>query len=302
MNQTLRTIDGRPVLRMERRLTHPPEKVWRALTEPDQLSQWYPFRAARIELRVGGGISFDDGQGTTFDATITELDAPRVFAFSVADPDVPGGRERDNRLRFELRPDGNGCRLLFTHVFDDRPAAASYAAGWHACLDALDAVVDGRPVEMANVWVERHEAYIKAFGLDLGSAEDAPDGWRVRFERQLMRPSVDQVWATLNASGAADPAGGAPAAGGPVPQAFTSAKVPAGAVTAVEAPTLLEYDWLAEGRAAGRVRWELADGPGGARVVLTQTGPSQLTEERSTALAAWQAHIELLAKRLRQAT
>ena len=34
MNATLDTVDGRPVLRMERRLAHPPEKVWRAIHEP----------------------------------------------------------------------------------------------------------------------------------------------------------------------------------------------------------------------------------------------------------------------------
>ena len=33
MNATLRTVDDRAVLRMERRLAHPPEKVWRALTD-----------------------------------------------------------------------------------------------------------------------------------------------------------------------------------------------------------------------------------------------------------------------------
>jgi hypothetical protein len=35
-------VDGTYVLRFERRLAHPPEKVWRALTEPDQLRQWFP--------------------------------------------------------------------------------------------------------------------------------------------------------------------------------------------------------------------------------------------------------------------
>ena len=29
-------------LRFERRLAHPPEKVWRALTEPEHLAAWFP--------------------------------------------------------------------------------------------------------------------------------------------------------------------------------------------------------------------------------------------------------------------
>jgi hypothetical protein len=55
---------------------------------------------------------------------ITEPERPRVFAFEVpAQEGTPGGREGFNGVRFELRPQGDGCLLVFTHVFDDRPAA-----------------------------------------------------------------------------------------------------------------------------------------------------------------------------------
>ena len=47
---TIETIgDGRYVLRYERRLRHPVEKVWAALTEPRQIEQWWA-RAAELEL------------------------------------------------------------------------------------------------------------------------------------------------------------------------------------------------------------------------------------------------------------
>ncbi len=39
--QLIRTKD-RAVLEYRRRLDHPPEKVWRALTEPGQLAAWFP--------------------------------------------------------------------------------------------------------------------------------------------------------------------------------------------------------------------------------------------------------------------
>ena len=291
MNATLRSVDDRAVLRMERRLAHPPEKVWRALTDPAHLNQWYPFQATALELRVGGRIGLDGGSGTTVEGVVTELDPPRVFAFT-QDPSAVLPREGDNHLRFELQPDGDGCLLVFTHTFHDRPHAAANAAGWHACFDALEAVVDGRPVEMPASFVGRHEAYVEAFGLNRGSAEPTPDGWRVRFERQLMQQPVDKVWATLDAAGAE--------VGGPAPPASTTAEVPSGTVTAVQAPSLIEYDWRAEDRPAGRVRWELAEAPAGARIVLTQTGPSELPGQRSAALAAWQAHLDRLARRLQE--
>jgi uncharacterized protein YndB with AHSA1/START domain len=291
VNATLGTIDDRAVLRMERRLPHPPEKVWRALTEPAHLNQWYPFQAIVLELRVGGRIAFDGG-GITVEGVVTELDPPRVLAFT-QDAGAALPREGDNHLRFELRPDRDGCLLILTHTFNDRPHAAANAAGWDACFDALELVVDGQPAEVPATFVERHEAYVGAFGLNQGSAESTPDGWLVRFERQLMQQPVDKVWATLDTAGAV--------VGGPAPRASTTAEVPSGTVTAVEAPRLLEYDWRAADRPAGRVRWELAEAPAGVRILLTQTGPAELAGQRSVALAAWQAHLDRLARRLQQA-
>ncbi|HZC25776.1 MAG TPA: SRPBCC family protein, partial [Actinopolymorphaceae bacterium] len=196
MSESLRTVDGRQVLRIERRLPHSPQKVWRAVTEPAHLSQWYPFRAEELDLSVGGRIRFDDGQGTSYDAVVTALDPPRLFAFSEHPPPVMT-RESDDLIQFELRPDGDGCVLVFTHVFDDRPAAASYATGWFGCLAALEPVLDGKPAEWPPMSVRRYESYVQAFGLAQGVAETTDDGWVVRYERQLMSQPPDRVWATL---------------------------------------------------------------------------------------------------------
>ncbi|GIH24180.1 hypothetical protein Aph01nite_24900 [Acrocarpospora phusangensis] len=197
MNETLRTVDGRTVLRMERRLAHPVEKVWRAITEPGHLGAWYPFPVAEMDLRTGGTIIFDDGAGTVLKAVITELDPPRVFAFSEHAPSsMP--REREDLARFELRPDpAGGCLLIFTHTFDDRYAAASYASGWQTCLVALESLLDGRPfTPPEGNFPELHEEYVIRFHLDEGVR--VPAG--VRFERQLTKP-IPQARAALEAAG-----------------------------------------------------------------------------------------------------
>ncbi|WP_214416102.1 SRPBCC family protein [Sphaerisporangium fuscum] len=277
MNESLTMENGRAVLRMERRLRHAPEKVWRAVTEPAQLGRWFPFQVTELDLQVGGKVTFDDGHGTVLDGVVAELDPPKVFAFvQYAPAAMP--RESDTLLRFELRPEGGGCLLTFTHVFHDRPAAASYASGWEVCLNAMESVLAGEPVQ----WPEGgfphlHQAYVEAFALAEGSAERDGEGWRVRFERQLTEP-VEKVWARL---------GGATAtAGAPAPDGFGGT----GAVTALRPPAVLEY-----ARAGGRVRWELSRGTGhGARLVLTETG---LTDP-APALAAWRDRIEALAREM----
>ncbi|WP_424533150.1 SRPBCC family protein [Sphaerisporangium viridialbum] len=264
MNETLSTAEGRSVLRMERRLAHPPEKVWRALTEPAQLAKWFPS-SVRLELRVGGRIEFDfppDSPGV-----ITALDPPRVFAFTW-DRDV---------LHWEIRPIAEGSLLILTQTFDDRYGAPSFAAGWHTCVAALDGALSGagRPTETSGM-DELLEDYTKAFELDQGVEEETG----VRFERQLSRP-IPVVWATL---------GGDPA-GERVPEGFAVAEFPPLSPAHAKAPHLLEY-----GTRGGRVRWELREGTGqGARLVLTHTCPP---EDRATALATWRDHVERLAQRL----
>jgi uncharacterized protein YndB with AHSA1/START domain len=283
VNGSLHTIDGRNVLRFERRLAHPVEKVWRAITEPAELTRWFPAMVA-MEFEVGGPMrfTFPGGEMDPTEGTITELGPPRVFAF-VWDGDP---------LRMELRPDRAGSVLSFTYTFTDRPMAGSYASGWQTCLDALENTLAGTEPGASAPYAERHDAYVEAFGLGEGTAEDDA----VRFERLLPHP-VEKVWPALVGPD------GAPAEGGEPPLPVTNGHVPAGPLTAVKAGEVLEYVWLSDGEPAGRVRWELTGGhPAGTRVVLTQTLPAATDEERVTALAAWHTQLEILADHLRGIT
>src|SRR6266508_694673 len=47
-------------------------------------------------------------------------------------------------LRYELRREGDGCLLVFNNTLDDRSKLARVGAGWHLCLDVLEANLDGR--------------------------------------------------------------------------------------------------------------------------------------------------------------
>ena len=227
MTESLQARDGRSVLRMERWLKHSPEKVWRAMTEPERLADWFPATVVP-ELREGGRVEFGFGD----DGVVTDIEPPRLIAYTW------GG----DHLRWELHPDGEGTRLVLLHTFDDRAGAASFGAGWHTCMVALDLALDGRPGADPGVDdIALHERFVAQFGLDAGTVETGADGWRVRYERQLTRPA-DGVWAAL-----ADLA---------PPDASTRGHV-------------LEH----AAEEGGAVRWELVAGTGhGARLVLTHTG------------------------------
>jgi hypothetical protein len=129
--------------------------------------------------------------------------------------------------------------------------------------------------------------YIAEFGLDEGTVHDTADGWEVRFARDLVWKPPAAVWALI----AQDTT---PLTGGEPPLRATNGYVPAGPVTEVDAPHVLEYEWLHDGSPAGRVRWTVvSDEKLGTRVELTQTGPARLADLRATALGAWHVQLEL---------
>ena len=162
---TYTTVDGRPAVRFERRLAHPPDVVWRMVTEPAELKYWFPCEV-ELDLRVGGRMRFVFSPEFTQDGEVLELDAPRRFAFLWG----------EDLLRFDLAADGGATRLTMLHVLhgEGEDAAARTAAGWHVCLDAMEArlaggdgVVDksGAPTPE---WQARYDEYV-AQGVPSGA-------------------------------------------------------------------------------------------------------------------------------------
>ncbi len=196
---TLETIDGRRALRFERRLPHSPERVWRAVTEPAELARWF---VSPVPWKPELGETFNEaGQA----GAITELDAPHVIAWSWG----------EERYRFELQPDGDGCALTFTHVFDAKLGSpAQHAAGWEAYLDRLDVHLTGRHLseEEAHQPIgELHERYAQRFDVDPAPGRRMiagmtfrglalEDGPVLRLERRYNHP-VERVWRALTDPG-----------------------------------------------------------------------------------------------------
>lgn len=266
MDGTLHIVDGRPMLRFERRLAHPVGKVWRAITDPAELPHWFPWQV-ELEPRIGGTMRFTHptGAATAPDAVITEWDPPRVFAY----------RWNDGELRWELRADGDGCVLVFTHSFAELPPAAKFAAGWHLSLDALDAVLSGRPVS-AQGWADLNDGYVRAFGLLDGEVT----GDDLRFAQEVVYP-VDVVWRAL---------AGDARLGEPPPASCVVAEAPAGPVSELRCPTSLVYPAL-----GGVVRFELEPQDFGTRIVLTQT---RCGERLAAVRSAWRERLVALPSEL----
>ena len=148
-----------------RRLPHPPEKVWRAITEAEHVSAWFPADIVG-ERRPGAELRFvfRDDEGPELPGELRVFEPVELLEFTWS----------DETMRFELRPDGDGTVLRFVNTFGDVGKAARDAAGWHACLDVLDAHLDGtEPPERR--WDEVHPDYVARFPEE-ASAIGPPEG------------------------------------------------------------------------------------------------------------------------------
>jgi hypothetical protein len=85
---------------------------------------------------------------------VIEFDPPRVFAY-LWGMDV---------LRWELRPDDDGCLLVFTDTIEEQGKAARDGAGWHVCLEMLVARLDGSEPPASDRWQQVHPSYLDRFG------------------------------------------------------------------------------------------------------------------------------------------
>jgi uncharacterized protein YndB with AHSA1/START domain len=132
-----------------------------------------------------------------------------------------------------------------------------------------------------------------------GTVQTLPDGYQLRFERQLLHP-VEKVWAALT-----NPAQRAQwlapgeielTLGGRVSLAFTDGDgVIDGQVTAIAPPRLLEFTWTDQDNDFGFVRWELMAEEGGTHLVLTHNVPESAREFGLPMLAGWHSLLDRLA-------
>jgi hypothetical protein len=96
---------------------------------------------------------FREDEGPAIDGEMLAFDPPRLLEL----------RWGDETLRFELEPDGAGTVLTFLDDFDELGKAARDAAGWHACLDALEHDLRGEPPP-SDRWKQVEGWYVERFG------------------------------------------------------------------------------------------------------------------------------------------
>jgi uncharacterized protein YndB with AHSA1/START domain len=154
---TIERRDGQVTFRYQRLLNHPVDRVWRAITDPDELAKWLGTRP-ELDLRVGGQYvmihtTADGSKAHRVEDKVIRLEPPRLFEHTFWLEVNPSAL-----VTWELTPTETGTRLDLTHALDQADLAAAgqlgggedivtimarNAAGWHQLLDRVSALLEG---------------------------------------------------------------------------------------------------------------------------------------------------------------
>jgi uncharacterized protein YndB with AHSA1/START domain len=138
----------------------PPERVWRAVTRPQELSKWFGDRVY-MDPEIGSEIVIEWDEYGQVSGVVEAFEPPRRFAFRWRahgiDPGVPLASDNSTLVTFTVEPTIDGARLNVVETgFSGLPAALRATAyrenerGWEVELSELVDYLD-------NVQVEREE-------------------------------------------------------------------------------------------------------------------------------------------------
>jgi uncharacterized protein YndB with AHSA1/START domain len=152
---SLRSADGKAVVRMEDRFDTNIDDVWSALTDPGRLARWYG--EVEGDLRLGGEFrarvlaSGWDGTGR-----VDACEPPSRLQVTVKEPDEPDGHV----IEATLTADGDQTILVLEARGMPLDLIAAYGTGWQIHVEDLAAHLAGRERSDADTrWVELTAPY-----------------------------------------------------------------------------------------------------------------------------------------------
>ncbi|WP_028651981.1 SRPBCC domain-containing protein [Nocardioides halotolerans] len=127
----------------------PPERVWAALTEPDQIAAYMQGSRVTTSWEVGSPITWDgeyDGRTYQDKGEVLTYDEPHVLSVThysplMGQPDEPASY---HTLVYTLTPSESGTHLELTQDGNEsQEQADQFSRNWQGMLDGLKALVEG---------------------------------------------------------------------------------------------------------------------------------------------------------------
>jgi uncharacterized protein YndB with AHSA1/START domain len=170
IGQLVDSGEGTFTIRITRELAHPVDNVWRAVTEDEHLEAWFPHRIVGDLTTPGAPLRFEhkESEEGSFDGKTIACEPPHLIEFLWG----------EDTIRIELAARPGGCTLTLSDTLIEQGKAARDGAGWHTCLDFLEASLDGRTPErnQEQIWKSVHPDYVEAFGPEASTI--GPPKWK----------------------------------------------------------------------------------------------------------------------------
>lgn len=132
-------------LEFVRTFPDPIERVWAAVTDPDELAAW--FGTWRGDPSTGTvEVCSIEGDGTFKPAEIVHCQKPRALSIVLPSPDGPWP------LSVALSEADGVTTMVFAHQLAEPYDATSVGPGWHYYMDRLAAAVSGNTMPEGADW------------------------------------------------------------------------------------------------------------------------------------------------------
>lgn len=139
----MRSTD-RSTMQIERDFAHPPEKLWRALTQPALIADW--LMANDFVPAIGHHFTLRGDWGGVLDCEVLALETNRMLSYTwnFAHDDPAYGLE--SVVVFTLTPTATGTHLLVEQSGfrpEQKQAFGGARAGWKQFMAKLETVLAG---------------------------------------------------------------------------------------------------------------------------------------------------------------
>lgn len=149
---TTETIPATRSIVVERTMPHPPEKIWRALTESSLMAEW--LMQNDFEARAGATFTFTTkpigNWNGIVDCEVTTFEPPRHLVYTWKAGTVQNaahGSALDSVVEWVLTPVPGGTRVRMEHSgfrAQNESAYAAMSGGWPNVLERLERVTADR--------------------------------------------------------------------------------------------------------------------------------------------------------------
>ena len=172
-----------------------PQVVFRALTDEEELTQWFPNQGAVLDARPGGALEFrflrPDGEKHAFKGKILEIIPDKKLSYSW---NAVGPNSDNGVITWTLEPaDGGKTRVTLVHTGlkeskKDVEAGWSYEAGWTYFISQLaehckkEEAVESNEIRKTIMIEAQPEAVFRAISDEKELAKWFPDHARLELK------------------------------------------------------------------------------------------------------------------------